>query len=72
MKSREVSVVLQGRIDPLFSVNSRDDYSQCYAICILRDTRELNGKYACVVASLTGQDAGLQGMTVDCAGIVGF
>ncbi|EEC09911.1 conserved hypothetical protein, partial [Ixodes scapularis] len=64
MKSREAFGVLQGRLDPSFSVNSRDDYSQYRAIRILTPTRELSGKYTCVVASLAGQDARHQDMTV--------
>ncbi|CAN8014437.1 unnamed protein product, partial [Ixodes persulcatus] len=48
MKSREAFGVLQGRLDPSFSVNSRDDYSQYRAIRILKPTRELSGKYTCV------------------------
>ncbi|EEC11287.1 conserved hypothetical protein, partial [Ixodes scapularis] len=50
MKSREAFGVLQGRLDPSFSVNSRDDYSQYRAIRILRPTRELSGKYTCVIS----------------------
>ncbi|KAG0445508.1 hypothetical protein HPB47_014394 [Ixodes persulcatus] len=64
MKSREAFGVLQGRLDPSFSVNSRDDYSQYRAIRILKPTRELSGKYTCVVASLAGQDSRHQDMTV--------
>ncbi|CAN7946820.1 unnamed protein product, partial [Ixodes hexagonus] len=64
MKSREAFGVLQGRLDLSFSVNSRDDYFQYRAIRILRPTRELSGKYTCVVASLAGQDARHQDMTV--------
>ncbi|XP_077564344.1 uncharacterized protein LOC144179782 [Haemaphysalis longicornis] len=64
MKVREAFGVLQGRLDDTYSVNSRDDYSQYRAICILRPTKELSGKYTCVVASLAGQDARYQNMTV--------
>lgn len=64
MKSREAFGVLQGRLDPSFSVNSRDDYSQYRAIRILKPTMELSGRYTCVVASLAGQDARHQDMTV--------
>ncbi|KAG0430980.1 hypothetical protein HPB47_022204 [Ixodes persulcatus] len=64
IKSREAFGVLQGRLDPSFSVNSRDDYSQYRAIRIPRPTRKLSGKYTCVVASLAGQDARHQDMTV--------
>ncbi|XP_077563111.1 uncharacterized protein LOC144178849 [Haemaphysalis longicornis] len=64
MKVREAFGVLQGRLDDTYSVNSRDDYSQYRAIRILRPTKELSGKYTCVVASLAGQDARYQDMTV--------
>ncbi|KAG0435043.1 hypothetical protein HPB47_018713 [Ixodes persulcatus] len=47
-----------------FRMNSRDDYSQYYAICMTRDARELDGQYACIVASLTDQDARHQGMAI--------
>ncbi|CAN7945844.1 unnamed protein product, partial [Ixodes pacificus] len=72
MNSREAFGVLQGRLDPSFSVNSRDDYSQYRAIRILRPTRELSGKYTCVVASLAGQDARHQDMTVYGEDYTGF
>ncbi|XP_077564895.1 uncharacterized protein LOC144180427 [Haemaphysalis longicornis] len=64
MKAREAFGVLHGRLDDAYSVNSRDRYSQYRAIRILRPTRELSGKYTCVVASLAGQDARYQDMTV--------
>ncbi|XP_050033378.1 uncharacterized protein [Dermacentor andersoni] len=64
MRVREAFGVLQGRLDDTFSVNSRDAYSQYRAIRILRPTWELSGKYTCVVASLAGQDARHQDMTV--------
>ncbi|XP_077564983.1 uncharacterized protein LOC144180528 [Haemaphysalis longicornis] len=64
MKAREAFGVLQGRLDDAYSVNARDHYSQYRAIRILRPTMELSGKYTCVVASLAGQDARYQDMTV--------
>ncbi|KAK8775499.1 hypothetical protein V5799_031157 [Amblyomma americanum] len=64
MRVREAFGVLQGRLDDTFSVNSRDMYSQYRAIRILKPTWELSGKYTCVVASLAGQDARHQDMTV--------
>ncbi|UYV71055.1 hypothetical protein LAZ67_8001558 [Cordylochernes scorpioides] len=64
LNTKHTHGLFKERVDLNYSVNPVDAYSQFRALKIQPVSKELSGKYTCLVTSLAGQDSRSQHMTV--------